>query len=115
MSYKILENINPEHVHVQFEGVFRQQHVIWDAHMFTLHEYWRTHYPQNTQTRTGLRNFIQIGETGSKRLNLTVGLHVPRMDEPTIQKVMIMIKQYKRLDSGKHEYGEIIQFSTTPV
>jgi hypothetical protein len=38
-----------------------------------------------------------------------VGLHVERIDPPTVRKAMIMIRRYKRLRRGRHEYGPPIE------
>lgn len=77
---------------VQFSGPFEGRQVRWDATLISL--------PQGQQ-----RNYIEIGEERAEGIALTVGLNVPLIDLPTLRKTMMMIRQYKRLSRGRHEYG----------
>ena len=40
-------------------------------------------------------------------LALTVGLNLAVIDEPAIRKTLIMVRNYKRLGFGRHEWGEV--------
>jgi hypothetical protein len=42
---------------------------------------------------------------------LRVGLDLQRIDRPAIEKMIIMIRNYRNLRYGRHEYGE----ARTPV
>ena len=53
-----------------------------------------------------LKRFIEIGASGESGTALKIGLNVPRIDTPVIRKTIIMIRQYKNLQPGRHEYGE---------
>jgi hypothetical protein len=39
---------------------------------------------------------------------IEIGLNLPKIDETTILKTIIMVRQYKRLSHGRHDYGEKI-------
>ena len=43
-------------------------------------------------------------------LPITIGLNVPKLDAAVIEKTTIMIRNYKRLQTGRHEYGERFEF-----
>lgn len=77
---------------LRFTGPFEGELVTWDATLIAL-------APGNQ------RNFIEVGEAGAQGIALTVGLNVSSIDVPTIRKTMMMIRQYKRLQRGRHEYG----------
>jgi len=81
-----------ETLRVRFEGPFDGRQVRWDATLISL--------PPGKQ-----RNYIEIGDETTDGLSLTVGLNVPAIDLPTLRKTIMMIRQYKRLRRGRHEYG----------
>ena len=52
-----------------------------------------------------LRQYLEVGEPEEAGRRLEVGLMVPAIDGPTIAKTIIMIRQYRRLRPGRHEFG----------
>ena len=107
MSYTLIQQLNPQHAHLTFQGQFQGKPVTGNTHLFTLVEYARLN---NSVTDTA-RQFISIEEmkeNDTTTMNLQVALNVAEIDSPTIQKMMIMIRQYKKLSTGRHEYGEEI-------
>ncbi|MDH5370764.1 MAG: hypothetical protein OEW99_12115 [Gammaproteobacteria bacterium] len=54
---------------------------------------------------TNLKQFIDINPITDDILKLTVALNIDAISTPNIQKMMIMINQYKNLSIGRHEYG----------
>lgn len=104
-SYEPGSAVPAECVHCRFLGVFEQKTVIWDAQLATLAYYFRARPPGVT----GLRPFIEVDAAGSHGQELRIGLNVAIIDDATIRKTMIMIRQYKLLRRGRHEYGEPYQ------
>jgi hypothetical protein len=49
---------------------------------------------------------MEIAPAPDGKLALTVGLNLTAIDEPTIKKTLIMIRNFKRLKLGRHEWGE---------
>lgn len=49
--------------------------------------------------------FIEIGETGRTGRRITVGLKVAKLDEATLLKTTIMVRNYKRLRRGRHPFA----------
>lgn len=86
---------------LRFPGPFEGRTVTWDATFVAL---------GNPAVRAGsgmsAGNFIEIGADGPNGVPIRVGLQVARIDAPTIRKTMIMIRRYRRLRRGRHDYGE---------
>lgn len=101
MSYTVIKEYNKQHSHIVFDGTFQGKPVTWDTHFFTLNGY----NQENNIQDTNLKQFIDIKSTNSNTLELTIALNIDKINQPNIQKMMIMIKQYKNLSFGRHEYG----------
>ena len=101
-----VEAPHTDHVHVRFTGPFQGRQIVWDARIATL-EYVSRELQSSRRSgdRPGLRQFIEVGSTADGTRMLRIGLNVERIDEPVILKAIIMIRQYKRLREGCHEYG----------
>lgn len=93
----LMDTIGGSRLRLRFQGPFEGNTVTWDATFIAL--------TANQETPPYPGNFIDIGETGAEGIRLTVGLSVPCIDLPTVRKAMMMIRQYKRLRRGRHEYG----------
>ncbi len=92
-------------VHLRFTGPFEQKIIIWDAQIATLAYYLSEHKNLNMDCKT-LRPFINVGNHSEPGRYLQIGLNVTTIDDATIIKSMIMIRQYKRLQVGRYEYGD---------
>lgn len=107
LEAELLDPAGGAHLRLRFSGPFEGKNVTWDATFATL-ESLRAEYAPNYP----LRNFIDIGDENTHGITLTVGLDVACIDIPTIRKVMMMVRQYKRLSRGRHEFGRAIAPST---
>ncbi|MGA7799619.1 MAG: hypothetical protein WCC36_02315 [Gammaproteobacteria bacterium] len=88
---------------IRFSGVFQGREVLWDMRLYTLRRYAQEHPGQEPGT---LRAFIDIAPDEDGQYRLEVGLDVPVIDEPTVRKAVLMIRNYRRLRLGRHEWGE---------
>ncbi|MGB5397603.1 MAG: hypothetical protein WBN96_10675 [Gammaproteobacteria bacterium] len=93
-----------------FEGRFEGKKVLWHCHLATLASI-------AAKTRqASQRQFIEIGSLthstagDTPARTITVGLNLPAIDAAAIQKTSIMVRNYKRLQTGRHEFGESVQF-----
>ena len=94
--------LHEHRAHVRFTGPFHGQLVVWDCEFVT-----RAGFDGGQATgAAGTRNFIDIAEPGPQGVPLKVGLDIERIDRPAIEKMIIMIRNYKNLHYGRHEYGE---------
>jgi hypothetical protein len=87
-----------------FTGKYQNQEIVWDCTLRTLAHY-HTGQPQSTQPamRTA---FLEIGDATVHGRALCVALDIACIDEPAILRTIIMIRNYKRLQPGRHEFGE---------
>jgi hypothetical protein len=93
-DYILAGALHEQRAHVRFTGPFHGQTVVWDCEFVTL------------VGSGGARNFISVAEPGPHGVPLRVGLDIARIDRPAIEKMIIMIRNYRHLHYGRHEYGE---------
>ncbi|MCK7581424.1 MAG: hypothetical protein MZV65_41195 [Chromatiales bacterium] len=80
------------------------QNVVWDTTCSLAQFY--AEQPESAQPVVHSA-FLEIGgETALAGAPLDVALDIPQIDEPTILRTIIMIRNYKRLHPGRHEFGE---------
>lgn len=82
--------------HIRFRGPFEGREVTWDARLHAL----RAPRP------AARRPFFEISSPRRNGIPIRIGLDVGRLDAPTLHKAVIMVRQYKRLRRGRHEFGE---------
>jgi hypothetical protein len=90
----LIDQRDDQHAHLKFTGPFEGRLVVWDCQFATLN------------ALQAPRNFIEIGPPQASGVPLSVGLSIARIDTPAIEKMIIMIRHYKNLGAGRHEYGE---------
>lgn len=101
MSYTIIKKFNTHCIHIKFKGPFQGKTVTWDTHFFTLKGY----IEQKNIKNNKLKQFIDIQPVETDVMKLEIALNINEINNPNILKMMIMIKQYKNLTIGRHEYG----------
>lgn len=80
---------------IRFIGRFAGKEVVWKAHLTAL-----------AATDARAPQYLDIGaspEPGG--IPIRIGLGVQRIDRPTVIKAIIMVRNYKRLRVGRHEFG----------
>ena len=114
IAYKLLERHSADHVELQFNGTLQKRAVVWHAHIHTLRDYC---LHELLMSQTGIQQpasiqaqpFIYINIQNNVH-SLTAALNLPAIDEAAILRTIIMIRQYKRLQPGRHQYGDIATF-----
>lgn len=101
MTYTLIQQFSTQHVHLKFNAPFQGEMVTWDTHFSTLNDY----KVKKKITSQNLKQFIEIEPIDSQNMKLTVSLNLSEITKPNIIKMIIMIKQYKNLSLGRHEYG----------
>ena len=107
-DYLCLSALPDSAVHVQFLGRFQDRPVIWDATIYTLVRYHQERSPASASSAPDFfaRFFMEITPATDDTYRIEVGLYLPFIDEPTIKKTIVMIRNYKRLKFGRHEWGD---------
>jgi len=110
-EFKIIHRDSEQSVRLTFNGVFEGRQVVWNAHIKTLYACYLEQTAAMTDNKQvqKLRQFIDIGFCNGE-YQVNIGLNLTQIDEPAIKRAIIMMRKYKRLHLGRHEYGEAIQF-----
>ncbi len=87
-------------VQLQFEGVFNNAPVVWNARVRTMDDYLSRH----TGDSVDPKQYIRI-DSSDEGYQLEVGLHVRQIDRAVLERTIIMIRKYKRLQLGCHLFG----------
>ena len=103
LNFTLLGPVTPEQVHFQFLGPFAGREVCWDTHFLSLSRYHALQTP--SAAPAARRPFIEIGAPTGDTYPLTVVLDIPHIDEAAMRRVIVMIRQYKRLATGRLEFG----------
>ena len=100
----IIENAgDANEVKFSFAGQFKQQTVTWHAHLLTC----KHKKLQNQIINEPIRQFIDIKPISKENhYQITVCLNISHITKAEIMKSIIMIRQYKNLALGKHEFGQ---------
>jgi hypothetical protein len=112
-AFRLLHRHSPESVHIQFTGLFQQQPVVWDAIIQTLGHYFKHTVKDKLEPGQSvyLKQFIEI-KPGVNLLQLQIALNLAEIDDAAIKRSIIMIRNYKRLHVGRHEYGDAHRYSS---
>ena len=85
--------VGENQVKVEFAGRFAQRKVVWLATIRCL--------PNGIGSKQYID--VQLKESGNPRVE--IGLPLETVDEPTILKSILMIRHYKNLKEGRHEFS----------
>lgn len=108
-DYVIDEQIDDSACRLRFTGTFDGQPVVWHACIQTLKSYALENLSTTPGTPVRLRQFIDISD-GPHGYDIHVGLNLDKIDKAALLRTIIMVRKYKRLHTGRHEYGEWIEF-----
>jgi len=104
VHFSLLAPLEPGQARFTFTGKFQNQEIVWDATLLTLAQY---HAAQPASAQPMVRTaFLEIGGVTACGHSIRVALNIPHIDEPAILRTIIMIRHYKRLHPGRHEFGE---------
>lgn len=108
-EYLLLEMPSSGQCRVQFTGQFNHRHVVWDVCIRTLADYANDIKQVTNQAEIKLKQFIEIEQADACYRALVV-LKLGEINTAAIGPTIIMIRKYKRLHLGRHEYGDTVIF-----
>ncbi len=95
---------------IEFKGVFQENDVLWHAEIRTL-----AYHCHLLNIRTKIRQFIDIPVDKVRfdlsTADLVLGLNLDKINPAAIRSSIILVRQYKNLKPGLHQYGEFTHFS----
>ena len=98
-DYLLISELPGLNVYIQFEGKFSGEQVVWNMCISTIEE-----YSKNNCVAEDPQQFINI-EHKDNAYHIEIGLNVKLIDRSVVERTIIMIRKYKQLHLGKHEYG----------
>lgn len=107
-DFMLLSPLPKDIVHVRFIGAFERRTVVWDMHLYTLARYALEQREMPALPKLSLRGLIHIERSSAQVYRLEVALKVPIIDQPTIKKAILMMRNYRKLQLGLHAWGEEI-------
>jgi len=113
-DYELVNRESDACVNICFIGSFNNRQVIWNAKIQTLKNKFSKSLPdlEAGVDEHPLRQSIDISEN-NEHYAINVALNLRQIDEAAIKRTIIMVRKYKRLHSGCHEYGEAVMFKRT--
>jgi hypothetical protein len=88
---------------IRFTGTFLGEEVVWDATIMTLARY--NAQQARDQKPAAQGQFIEIAPSGDHLRRIVIGLDLEEIDFPALLKTMIMVRKYKRLHTGRHDFS----------
>jgi len=86
-------------VYVQFTGNFAGKAIVWNACISTINEYAKRH-----EVADDPKQVIDI-QLEKECYLIDIALNIEHINRAAIERTIIMIRKYKRLRIGRHEYG----------
>ncbi len=91
IRYTLLEPLRPDRARFSFSGPFENREIRWDATLVAL---------------ASGRSYMDIGAETAGGRGVQVGLAIPAIDAAVVLRTIVMLRQYKRLRVGRHEFGD---------
>ncbi len=98
-SFLLYSKLPAEKIYLQFEGKLSGKTIVWNACIRTINDYARMH-----QVADDPKQFIDIKIKKNDYL-IEIALNIEQIDRAVIERTIIMIRKYKQLHVGRHEYG----------
>lgn len=93
-DYRVDTDLSGTRARLRFIGRFQGEDVVWDAELIAL----AADDPTAAQ-------FLDVGAPTVRGIPIRIGLSVPCIDRSTVMKAIIMVRNYKLLHPGRHEFG----------
>lgn len=115
-EYTILSLVSDSEAHVRLQHAGDDAGSVWELHIYTLAAYARQRGQGAHDGRAPdtARQTIHVVDGDSGQRSVSVALAVPVIDEPVVRKTVIMVRKYKRLAPGLHQWGPGIPLDHAP-
>lgn len=93
------DRLPADRLSLQFIGPFNGQPVVWNARLYTMQAYAESHPVGDDPLQV-----IDIRQENGGYL-IDIALNISQIDQAAVERTIIMVRKYKRLRLGRHEYG----------
>jgi hypothetical protein len=108
LEYELLSPLPADFVTARFEGPYNGRVVTWHLQCYTVKRFFSEfEIPQEFGDVKEPCQFIHVKEENDDLNTIEVALNLAQIDEPALKKVIIMIRNYKRLRPGWHLWGRV--------
>lgn len=114
-EYHLLQPLQPQLARFSFHGIFQHQPVHWLAELTTLKHYYDMGVTEGFYAKgqtVSLQQFIEITDKETDPRPIRIVLAIPEVTQASLLKTIIMVRNYKRLQPGRHNYGDYYEFGT---
>jgi hypothetical protein len=94
LHYQLTGTADERRSQLRFIGTFEDRDIIWDAVVEAL-----------GSAYAGYQH-LEIAPSGYPMRRIDIGLKVDTIDTAVLLKTITMIRKYKRLRTGRHEFGK---------
>ncbi|MDH5182622.1 MAG: hypothetical protein OEX12_01910 [Gammaproteobacteria bacterium] len=114
-DYHLIQPIQAQLARFSFHGIFQDRPIQWQAELLTLSHYYELglneglYAPNQT---VSLQQFIEISLPDIEPLPIRIVHAIPEVNQASMLKTIIMVRNYKRLHRGRHTYGAYFEFGT---
>lgn len=112
-DYRLLQPIQPQLARFCFQATFQQQPITWQVELITLQHYYELCLEEGIylpEESVSLQQFIEIPQTVTELHPVRIALAIEEVNRANLLKTIIMLSNYKRLQIGRHTYGEKYTF-----
>jgi len=112
-DYHLLQPIQAQLARFRFDATFQNKPVHWQAELLTLEYYYQRGVESGLYAKeavVSLQQFIEIAPQESDPRPIRIVLALPQITRASLLKTIIMIRNYKRLHTGRHSYGDYFEF-----
>jgi len=104
-DYELLTPLPSLCAQVRFSGPYQGEMIVWNLRLYTVDHYFQNRPALSEDDGPETPSQFMFIEEGAGANDIMVAVDVSCIDEPTLKKVLIMIRNYKRLRPGWHAWG----------
>ncbi len=106
LEYFLEQDSTEQEAVFSFKGHFQHAPVTWHVHLMTC----QSEVAQTPPHQQSNQQFIDIEKDRQEgHYQAKICLNIAKVNDAAILKTMIMLRQYKNLSEGRHEYSATIQ------
>ena len=110
MDFLLLSPLPDTYAKIRFIGRFDGHEVVWNTRLYTLERDAQEPGAARGEIKLGQRGLMRIAPGTEHMFQLEVALNVSLIDEPTIKKTIMMMRNYRKLSLGLRTWSDAVSF-----